>query len=154
MSAPVAHGGSSASSAQSQATPIVEHVRPDDNDEHVGSKKLTLSEPGVRMRTCRVMTCGSRVSWSDVSGSELRANRMILCGAELLDGSQRTIPGGRWSRRTSTVSCSLRFVEAAAGSERCSHCGDFQSAQDSSHAESKGPDAWTALRHVTQLLGP
>ena len=26
--------------------PTVEHVRPDDSDEHVGSKKLKLSEPG------------------------------------------------------------------------------------------------------------
>ena len=48
VSAPVAQGGSSSSSssAPSQATSIVEHVRPDDSDEHIGSKKLKLSEPG------------------------------------------------------------------------------------------------------------
>ena len=43
---PVAHGGSSSSSAPPQATPIVEHVRPHDSDEHIGSKKLKLSELG------------------------------------------------------------------------------------------------------------
>ena len=41
VSAPVAHGGS-----PSQVTFIVEHVRPDDSDEHIGSKKLKLSEQG------------------------------------------------------------------------------------------------------------
>ena len=33
VSTPVAHGGSSLSSAPPQATPVVEHVRPDDSDE-------------------------------------------------------------------------------------------------------------------------
>ena len=33
---------------------------------------------------------------------------------------------GRWSRWTSTVSCSLRFVEAGAESEPNSHCEDLQ----------------------------
>ena len=47
VSAPVAHGGSSSSSARAQATPTVEHVRPDDSDEHIGSKKLKLSEPSI-----------------------------------------------------------------------------------------------------------
>ena len=42
----VAHGGSSSSSAPSQISPTVEHVRPEDSDEHTGSKKLKLSEPG------------------------------------------------------------------------------------------------------------
>ena len=46
VSAPVAPGGSSTSSAPSQVTSIVEHVRPDDSHEHIGSKKLKLSEPG------------------------------------------------------------------------------------------------------------
>ena len=46
VSAPVAHGGSSSSSASLQITPTVEHVQPDDSDEHIGSKKLKLSEPG------------------------------------------------------------------------------------------------------------
>ena len=45
MSAPVAHGGSSSSSAPSQITPTAEHVRLDDSDEHIGSKKLKLLEP-------------------------------------------------------------------------------------------------------------
>ena len=40
MSAPVAHG------APSQITLTVEHVRPDDSDEHTGSKKLGLAEQG------------------------------------------------------------------------------------------------------------
>ena len=43
------------------------------------------------------------------------------------------------------MSCSLRFVEAWRESERCSLCGDFQSAQDSSRAESRGTDTWIAL---------
>ena len=42
----VAHGGSSSSPAHPQAIPIVEHVRPDDSDEHTVSKKLKLSEAG------------------------------------------------------------------------------------------------------------
>ena len=46
VSAPVAHGGSSSSSAPSRVTSIVEHVRPDDSDEHICSKKLKLSERG------------------------------------------------------------------------------------------------------------
>ena len=45
VSAPVAHGESS-SSAPPRVTPIVEHVRPTDSDEHSGSKKLKLSELG------------------------------------------------------------------------------------------------------------
>ena len=40
VSAPVALGGLSSSSAPSQITPTVEHVRPRDSDEHIGSKKL------------------------------------------------------------------------------------------------------------------
>ena len=46
MSAPVAHGGSSSSLAPLQITATVERVRPDDSDEHIGSKKLKLSKPG------------------------------------------------------------------------------------------------------------
>ena len=46
VSAPVAHGGSSSSSASLQITPTVQHVKLDDGDEHIGSKKLTSSEPG------------------------------------------------------------------------------------------------------------
>ena len=46
VSALVAHGGSSSLSASSQVTSIVEHLRPDDSDEHIGSKKLKLLEPG------------------------------------------------------------------------------------------------------------
>ena len=46
VSAFVAHDGSSSSSAPSQINSTVEHVRPDDSDEHIGSKKLKLSEPG------------------------------------------------------------------------------------------------------------
>ena len=46
VAALVAHGGSSSSSAPSQVTSIVEHVRPDDSDQHIGSKKLKLSELG------------------------------------------------------------------------------------------------------------
>ena len=42
VSAPVAHGGSSSSSAPSQITTAVEHVRPDDSDEHVGSKEAEV----------------------------------------------------------------------------------------------------------------
>ena len=44
VSAFVAHGGSSSSSAPPQVASIVEHVRLDDSDEHTGSKKLKLSE--------------------------------------------------------------------------------------------------------------
>ena len=47
----VAHGGSSLSSAPPQAIPILEHVRPDDSVEHIGSKKLKLSDQAV----CRVV---------------------------------------------------------------------------------------------------
>ena len=32
--------------APSQITPAVEHLRPEYSDEHIGSKKLKLSEPG------------------------------------------------------------------------------------------------------------
>ena len=46
-----------------------------------------------------------------------------------------------------------RRFRAGAESERRSHCGALQSAQDSGHGESYGPDTWIALRHVTQLLG-
>ena len=46
VSAFVAHGGSSSSSASSQVTSVVEHVRLDDSDDHVGSKKLKLSDSG------------------------------------------------------------------------------------------------------------
>ena len=44
-STPVTHGGSSSSSAPPQSIPIHLHVRPDDSDEHTGSKKLKLSDP-------------------------------------------------------------------------------------------------------------
>ena len=45
--APVTYyGGSSSSSAPTQATSTVEHVRPDDSDERIGSNKLKLSESG------------------------------------------------------------------------------------------------------------
>ena len=46
MSALVALGGSSSSSASLQITSTVERVRPDDRDQHIGSKKPKLSEPG------------------------------------------------------------------------------------------------------------
>ena len=45
-SATVTHGGSLSSSALPQSIPTVLHVRPDDSDEHLGSKKLELSDPG------------------------------------------------------------------------------------------------------------
>ena len=50
VSAPVTHGGSSSSSPPSQVTSIVEHVRRDDSDEHIGSKTLQLSDPGDLLR--------------------------------------------------------------------------------------------------------
>ena len=40
----------------------------------------------VRMRTCRVMTCGSSVCWIDLSRNALRTNRMTLCSVGLLGG--------------------------------------------------------------------
>ena len=49
---PIAHDGSSSSSAPPQAAPTVEHVRPYDGDEHTGSKKLKLSEPGSFAKWC------------------------------------------------------------------------------------------------------
>ena len=42
----VTHGGSTSSSAPPQSIPNALHVRPDDSDEHPGSGKLKLSDPG------------------------------------------------------------------------------------------------------------
>ena len=82
----VAHGGSSSSSAPPQATPIVEHVRPDDSDEHIGSEKLKLSEPG-NLPSGAPMSADANLSsddmrvecYSDLSGNELQTHRMTLC---------------------------------------------------------------------------
>ena len=135
-------------------------MRPDDSDEHIGPKKLKLSEPGnlpgdapmnadanLSSDNMRVECLLERFERERVAN---KSNGPVLnrIAGRVSDEQFLEVAGlGKEPR-------SLRFVEAGAESERHAHCGDLQSTQDSGHATSYGPETWIALRHVTQLLGP
>ena len=151
VSAPVAHGGLSPSSAPSQVTPTVQPVRPDDSDEHIGSKKLKLSEPSS-LPGGAPMSADVNLSSDDMRVECLldRFERERVASKSndpLLSRIAGWVPDEQFLEVavTGTVPCSLRFIEAGAESERCSHCRDPQPTQDGGHAKWYGPDTWIAL---------
>ena len=160
---PVAHGGSSSSSAPSQKTPTVEHVRLDDSDENTVSKKLQLSKP-------RDLPSNAPMS-ADVNLSSGDVRVECVLERYKLERVANTSSDPVLSRIAGEVS-DEQFLEVAGldgparnrvahdllklGTEfeRHSRCGDRQPTQDSFHVKSHGRDTGDHLRHARQLLGP